>query len=177
MDIGHCRAGMKHCNNFDPEVQIEIEHNNQSARFTCTNNNCDEVSPATSAPETTTTTTTTTTMTTVVNSMPYCETTHTTTPSPVTGHTSPTMCTPATTVTTSVPYCETTHTTTPSPVTGHTSPAMCTLATITTTVTTSVPYCETTHTTHSCEITITPHKNPLINLLVMPQCACVEAIW
>ena len=60
---------MKHCNEyFDPEVQIE--HNNQSARFTCTNNTyCNTVSPATSAPETTTTVTT---------SAPQCETTHTT---------------------------------------------------------------------------------------------------
>ena len=96
---------------------------------------------------------------------------------------SPTTCDPETTTTTmttvvnSMPYCETTHTTTPSLVTGHTSPTMCTPATITTTVTTSVPYCETTHTTHSCEITSTLCKSPLTNLLVMPQCACVETIW
>ena len=103
MIIGNCLARMEDCNtNFDPEVQIE--HNQQSVRFTCTtNNDCSAVSPATCAPETITTT--------VVNSIPYCETTHTTTPSPVISH-SPTMCTPATvvsTVTTSVPYCETTH--------------------------------------------------------------------
>ena len=70
--IGGCTAGMMHCDNFDPEVhvQIEIEHNNQSARFTCTNNSCGKVSPATSAPETTTTT--------VVTSTLQCESTHTT---------------------------------------------------------------------------------------------------
>ena len=105
MNISGCFAEMDHCDtDFDPEVQIE--HNQQSARFTCTDNTyCNRVSPATCAPETTTTT--------VVNSIPYCETTHTTTPSPIISH-SPTMCTPATvvsTVTTSVPYCETTHAT------------------------------------------------------------------
>ena len=52
MNIGHCKAKKMHCGtNFDPEVQIE--HNQQSARFTCTDNtNCDEVSPTTCAPET-----------------------------------------------------------------------------------------------------------------------------
>ena len=103
MIIEYCSAKMEDCNNFDPEVQIE--HNQQSARFTCTDNtNCNTVSPTTSAPETTTTT--------VVTSVPYCETTHTTTPSPVTSN-SPTMCTPATVVSTVVTSinCETTHTT------------------------------------------------------------------
>ena len=105
MIIGNCLARMEDCNtNFDPEVQIE--HNQQSVRFTCTTNDaCGAVSPATCAPETTTTT--------VVNSIPYCETTHTTTSSPVTSN-SPNMCTPATvvsTVVTSVTNCETTHTT------------------------------------------------------------------
>ena len=63
---------MKDCNNsFYPEVQIE--HSQQSVRFTCTTKNkCSTVSPATSTPETTTTTTTVTT------SVPHCETTHTT---------------------------------------------------------------------------------------------------
>ena len=84
MDIGDCSAEMKDCDTyFDPEVQIE--HNQQSVRFTCTNDDCSAVSPATCDPETTTTT--------VVTSTPYCETTRTTTPSPVTGN-SPTMCTP-----------------------------------------------------------------------------------
>ena len=66
-----CSANMKHCNNnFDPEVQIE--HSQQSARFTCTRNNqnCATVSTATCAPETT--------MATVTTSVPYRETTHTT---------------------------------------------------------------------------------------------------
>ena len=104
MNIENCAAGMKDCgDNFNPEVQIE--HNRNSVRFTCTESYCYTVSPTICAPETTTTT--------VVNSIPYCETTSTTTPSPVTGN-SPTMCTPATVVSTvvnSVPYCETTHTT------------------------------------------------------------------
>ena len=104
MNISGCLAEMKNCNNyFDPEVQIE--QNNTRARFTCTDNTyCNTVSPTICAPETT--------MTTAINSTPYCETTYTTTPSPVISH-SPTMCTPATvvsTVFTSV-NCETTHTT------------------------------------------------------------------
>ena len=113
MIIGQCSAKMRNCyTNFDEfDLGVQIEHNQQSARFTCTNNNdCSTVSPITCATETTTTTTTTTTVTT---SVPYCETTHITTPSPVI---SPTMCmcTPATlttTVVTSAPQCETTHTT------------------------------------------------------------------
>ena len=36
MDIRGCTAGMMHCNNCDPKVQTE--HNEHSARFTCTNN-------------------------------------------------------------------------------------------------------------------------------------------
>ena len=68
MNIGRCKAKKMHCNNFDPEVQIE--HNNQRARFTCTDNDCDEVSPTICAPETT--------MTTVTTSAPQCETTYTT---------------------------------------------------------------------------------------------------
>ena len=73
-NVENCTAKKMRCNNaFNPEVQIE--HNNQSARFTCTDNtNCDEVSPTTCAPETTTTMT----MTTVTTSVLYCETTHTT---------------------------------------------------------------------------------------------------
>ena len=113
MTIWQCSAAMKDCDtNFDPKVQIE--HNQQSARFTCTNNDCSTLSPATCAPETTTTTTTTTATTTVTTSVPYCETTHITTPSPVIGEISPAMCTPATITTTvvaSTPQCETTHTT------------------------------------------------------------------
>ena len=162
--LGQCSARMKHCNsNFDPEVQIE--HNQQSARFTCTDNDdCSTVSSTTRAPETTTTTITIT----VATSVPYCETTHITTPSPVTSHTSPTMCTPATIMTkviASVPHCETTHTTTPLPMISCTSPTMCTPATIMTTVTTSVPYCETTHTTHNCETTSIVCNSPSTNLL------------
>ena len=70
-NIGGCTARKMHCGtNFDPEVQIEDDH--QSARFTCTNTNCVEVNPTTCAPAITCNTITVTT------SVPYCETTHTT---------------------------------------------------------------------------------------------------
>ena len=144
MNIAECSATMKNCNNsFNPEVQIE--HSQQNARFTCTTKKkaCNKVSPATSTPETTTTTTTMTT------SMPYCETTHITTPSPVISHISPTKCTPATITTTVVDI----------------SPTMCTPATLTTTVVASAPQCETTHTTHSCETTSIVCNSSSTNLL------------
>ena len=155
-NIADCTAREMHCGNFDPEVQIE--HNNQRARFTCTKNDCDEVSPTICAPETN--------MMTVTTSIPYCETTHITTPSPVISHISPTMCTPATITTTVVDISPTVCT----PATIMTtvvdiSPAMCTPATITTTVVTSAPYCETTHTTHSCETTSIVCNSSSTNLL------------
>ena len=100
MNIGNCEATTDHCDYtyFHPEVQIE--HYQQRARFTCTNKgDCGIISPTTCAPAIT-----------VVTSI-SCETTHTTTPSPVIGHISPTMCTLATITTTvvaSTPHCETT---------------------------------------------------------------------
>ena len=98
-------AEMEDCDdNFNPEVKIE--HNQYSARFTCTDNYCSTVSPTICANETTTTTTIT-----MTTSVPYCETAHTTTPSPVISHISPTPAIIMTTVITSVPYCEPTHTT------------------------------------------------------------------
>ena len=106
MNEENCEAEMEDCDdNFNPEVQIK--HNHHSARFTCTDNTyCSTVSPTICANETTTTTTIT-----MTTSVPYCETAHTTTPSPVIGHISPTPAIIMTTVITSVPYCEPTHTT------------------------------------------------------------------